>query len=161
MDSKLDFGTKGPGFNSRLLLILFTSFFLLCQVLSETNFSCISTSNFPCECTKKLHQLFQKPLPRPPRPAFGRLAGAASWDNWGYIWLAKGKPRPKIWLIFKRLNKYPSDFQLRSTNLFPLFQKFSAGNLYLIKFNAKRRISISTKLNTAYFLHVYFLCGFF
>ena len=28
----------------------------MCQVLSETNFPCISTSNSPCECTKKLHQ---------------------------------------------------------------------------------------------------------
>ena len=56
MDSMPDFDTKGPGFDSRSLHILFNSFFLLCQVLSETNFPCISTSNFPCECTKKLHQ---------------------------------------------------------------------------------------------------------
>ena len=28
----------------------------MCQVLYKTNFPCISTSNSPCECTKKLHQ---------------------------------------------------------------------------------------------------------
>ena len=70
MDSMPDFDTKGPGFDSRSLHILFNSFFLLCQVLSEANFTCISTSNFPCECTKNYISFF-KMLLCPLRPAFG------------------------------------------------------------------------------------------
>ena len=41
MDSMLDFDTKGPGFDSRSLHILFNSFFLLSQVLSKTKFPCM------------------------------------------------------------------------------------------------------------------------
>ena len=42
MDSTFVFDTKGAGFNSRSLQILLTSFFLLCQVLSKTNFPCMN-----------------------------------------------------------------------------------------------------------------------
>ena len=41
MDSTLVFDTRGPGFDSRSLQILLTSFFLLCQVLYKTNFPCM------------------------------------------------------------------------------------------------------------------------
>ena len=92
MDSTLVFDKRGTRFDSRSLQILLTSFFLLCQVLSKTNFPCMykkttstlfyvpsfvrnkfplhiniklslwmyekTTSNSPCECTKKRHKLF-------------------------------------------------------------------------------------------------------
>ena len=111
MVSTLVSDTRDTRFNSRCLQILLTSFFLMCQVLSktnfpcmykknyiytftmcqvlsETNFPCISTSNFPCKSTKKLCKLFLKTLPRLLLPAFGRplrQAGAARWDKIFYL----------------------------------------------------------------------------